>query len=69
MEDFGENGVGISRANRVKGGRDCGKLTAKKGRGHLNTVEPCCYEFLFLRSLISYEKLRQLLRQSDVCKT
>ena len=51
------------------GGGDCRKLTAKRGGGHLNTAEPCCYEFLFLRSLISHEKLRQLLRQSDAGKT
>ena len=42
MEDFGrhmvlrENGVGISRANKVsKGGGNCRKLTAKKGGGEL----------------------------------
>ena len=46
------------------GGGDCRKLTAKRGGGHLNTAE-----FLFLRSLISHEKLRQLLRQSDAGKT
>ena len=41
MEDFGrhmvlrENGVGISRANKVSkgGGENCRKLTAKKGGG------------------------------------
>ena len=64
-----QRGGGNCRKLTAKKGGDCRKLTAKKGGGHLNTAEPCCYGFSFLRSLISHEKLRQLLRQSDAGKT